>query len=85
MGVYTKKPLRVEAYQLDVTILDWLVHQCNGEIKGLELSSNQRFISFKNKLGATTHLYMGDWLILDNGQAYSCSNEHFLLLYEEVS
>lgn len=85
MPFFRKKPVVIEARQLSADNLESIETWCNGAIKGIMLSREERIIHIQTLEGEMT-ANIGDWVIKGvKGEFYPCKPDIFAVTYDDVS
>lgn len=79
---FRKKPVVIEAYQLNTDNIQFLESWCKGSIKGTALPLDQQCIDIWT-LEGEMRAEMGDWIIRGvKGEHYPCKPDIFEMTYE---
>lgn len=82
MKKYRKKPVVIEAEQLNVSNIYLLERWCGGQVKGTKLPIDQRSIDIQT-LEGEMRASMGDYIIKGvKGEFYPCKPDIFEATYE---
>lgn len=84
MPFFRKKPVRIEAQQVQEETIEQVAVWCHGSIRGIRLPKREWVISIET-LEGEMRAEVGDWVICGvKGEFYPCKSEIFTMTYEEV-
>jgi hypothetical protein len=84
MAKYRKRPVVVEAHQLNVVNMEYLEEWCHGSIKGISLPKAERCIDIQT-LEGEMRAEIDDYIIKGvNGEFYPCKPDIFEKTYDFI-